>query len=378
MVVDGRPPTGSDAPTGGDGRPRGDERVPGRYRAGAQAAPPVGEPRWPAVAERARPLLDLLFDDLEPDGRINLRGLCDGRAWNRFARDPREARGIVRELVGRPRTDVLLGVLPRRGQDGTLRGLRRGTCLWVDIDPHGAGADGATLAWRRLARFPVQPSAVVHSGRGLHAYWRLRSYVSLEEPNERARFGEALRRLALALGGDPAATDLARVLRIPGSLNWKYTPARPVSVLAVRPRQRPSLDEVLDVLPPVFLPANPWRTGRAMDGTRPPGIGVDGPGTNRSAETSTETATPGRAMDRWVSRLLLHGAAAGQRNAACARLAGYLLSRGLPPDVVRAIVLTFAARCRPPLPPAEAERVVRSIARYRPDEQSPPGHRAVR
>ena len=308
--------------------------------------------RWPAVAERARPLLALLFDDLESGERINLRGLRDGRAWNRFARTPDEALGIVHELVGQPGTDVLLGVLPRAGEDGTSRGLRRGTCLWVDVDPRG-DADGATTAWRRLARFPVQPSAVVHSGRGLHAYWRLGSSIALAEPSERHRFGEALRRLAHALGGDPTATDLPRVLRLPGSLNWKYAPPRPVTVLAVRPGQCPELDAMLDVLPPL-PPLGTRQTVKSVVRTgehRPVGE------TNGAADRATDE-------DRWVSRLLLHGAGQGQRNAACARLAGYLLSRGLPPDVARAIVLSFAARCHPPLPPAEVERVIRSIARY--------------
>ena len=291
------------------------------------------------VPERARPLLALLFDDLEPDERINLRGLRGGVAWNRFARNVDEALAVSRELLGRPGTDVLLGVLPRRGEDGTAGGLRRGTCLWVDLDlPHEA--DSATAAWHRLARFAVRPSAVVHSGRGLHAYWRLRESVPLEGLTARHGFGDALRALALALGGDRAATDAARVLRLPGSLNHKYDPPRPVSVLAIDQTHRVALDELTAALPPV-----PPRT-EPVDASPIP--------------------SPSTAEDRWVSRLLIEGAPRGQRNAACARLAGYLLSRTLPPDVVTAIVLSFAARCRPPLPPAEAEQVVRSIARYRP------------
>ena len=324
--------------------------VPTRRRAS------TGRASWPVVAERARPLLALLFHDLEPHERINLRRLCEGRAWNRFARDADEALGVVRELVGQPGTDVLLGVLPRRGEDGTARGLGRGTCLWVDVDLRGE-ADTATHAWRRLARFPVQPSAVVHSGRGLHAYWRLRASVSLDEPTERDRFGEALHRLAHWLRADPAATDLARVLRLPGSLNWKYAPARPVSLLAVRPEERPTLEQILAVLPPAPPRRTPRQAGQpgADDVGRVSGVPVgDGP----------RLAPDGDA--RWVSRLLLHGASLGERNAACARLTGYLLSRGLPLDVARAIVLGFADRCRPALPAVEAERVVRSIARYRP------------
>lgn len=39
-----------------------------------------------------------------------------------------------------------------------------------------------------------------------------------------------LKRLALACGGDPACTDCNRVLRIPGFLNRKYSPAHIVTV----------------------------------------------------------------------------------------------------------------------------------------------------
>src|SRR5262249_2810069 len=40
----------------------------------------------------------------------------------------------------------------------------------------------------------------------------------------------ALKQLAIAFGGDPACTDCNRVLRIPGFLNQKYSPAYPVAV----------------------------------------------------------------------------------------------------------------------------------------------------
>ena len=41
---------------------------------------------------------------------------------------------------------------------------------------------------------------------------------------------ETLKRLVLAFGGDPACTDCNRVLRIPGFLNRKYSPAYSVAV----------------------------------------------------------------------------------------------------------------------------------------------------
>lgn len=65
----------------------------------------------------------------------------------------------------------------------------------------------------------------------------------------------------------------------------------------------------------------------------------------------------------WVSQALRHGAPEGQRNVTCARLAGYLLGKGLPEDVVETMLLGFAARCVPMLPDREVTRAVQSVAR---------------
>jgi hypothetical protein len=59
-----------------------------------------------------------------------------------------------------------------------------------------------------------------------------------------------LKRLAIAFGGDPACTDCNRVLRIPGFLNRKYSPAHFVSVEYGRAQEwKPAdfrLEEVAD------------------------------------------------------------------------------------------------------------------------------------
>jgi replicative DNA helicase len=69
------------------------------------------------------------------------------------------------------------------------------------------------------------------------------------------------------------------------------------------------------------------------------------------------------AAEGWVSSALRNGAPEGQRNVTCARLAGYLLGKGLPEDVVETMLLGFAARCVPSLPDREVTRAVQSVAR---------------
>jgi hypothetical protein len=81
---------------------------------------------------------------------------------------------------------------------------------WVDLDDPTRLAD--------LSGFPHRPHAVVASGSGgVHAYWLL------AEPLPAAH-GESLnRRLAAAIGGDIVSANRGRILRVPGSINFKPT-----------------------------------------------------------------------------------------------------------------------------------------------------------
>ncbi|HEX4188588.1 MAG TPA: DNA-primase RepB domain-containing protein [Solirubrobacteraceae bacterium] len=87
---------------------------------------------------------------------------------------------------------------------------------------------------QRLSGFAYPPTMVVASGSPGHhqIYWLLdRAYA-------RDLVADANRRLALALGGDPACSDAARILRPPGTLNHKHSPPRPVTLLLLRADRR--------------------------------------------------------------------------------------------------------------------------------------------
>lgn len=59
----------------------------------------------------------------------------------------------------------------------------------------------------------------------------------------------------------------------------------------------------------------------------------------------------------------LQGVAEGQRDVVCTRLAGYFLGKGLPIELVEALLVeTFGRRCRPPFPREDIHKCVRSIA----------------
>lgn len=60
---------------------------------------------------------------------------------------------------------------------------------------------------------------------------------------------------------------------------------------------------------------------------------------------------------------LARGVREGERNASCARLAGYLLRRRVDQAVVVELLLAWGARCQPPFDPDEIQAVVLSVAR---------------
>lgn len=110
--------------------------------------------------------------------------------------------------------------------------------LWLDVDvkdpPKGYANLGeaidAVLMFVKTVGLPP-PSALVHSGGGLHVYW---TSISDLTPADWKPYAEGLKALALQHGlrCDAGVTaDAARVLRVPGTYNFKHGQKRPVKIL---------------------------------------------------------------------------------------------------------------------------------------------------
>jgi hypothetical protein len=157
-----------------------------------------------------------------------------------------EAIALYIERLGR-REHVWVGVVPRHPhpETGELGGTKAHVAparvLWVDCD----ATDGAVSA-ERLHEFRPRPHMLVSSGGGYHAYWLLRDPI--DDPR---RLREANRLLAEALGADPQAVDAARILRPPGTLNFKteYGRPRPVELVLADRQPRYLTEEVVGRLP---------------------------------------------------------------------------------------------------------------------------------
>ena len=191
--------------------------------------------------------LQVLAGDSDPGELVELRyRLDDGRMGQLFY-SPGRLRGLAtRALMLGRRTDVYVGCAPRTRRHGGRDAVARAFVLWADCDGEHAAA--------ALERFQPQPSIVIASGSGrnCHAYW------PLTEPLEREQLERANRRLAHALGADPASADAARILRLPGTYSHKHRPPVPVEALRLDVDRRMLAADVVGGLP------DPPRAPRAV------------------------------------------------------------------------------------------------------------------
>ncbi len=158
--------------------------------------------------------------------------------------------------------DVYFGIHPATSRRGTAERATIGdiaavNCLFAEFDAKDFAGDKARVL-AHIDGLAVIPSVIVDSGGGYHCYWLFRDPWPMLGQADR----EGARRLQAAwvryVGGDPGAKDLARVLRVPGTLNAKYDPPRPVAILRAdlaRLYHVPDLETACK--PPEQLPTSP-------------------------------------------------------------------------------------------------------------------------
>ncbi len=114
--------------------------------------------------------------------------------------------------------------------------------FWVDIDCGNTKADkgkgyrteaDALVVVEQFCQKAALPSPthIVSSGGGLHAYWVLDRVLGREIWQAYAGKLKALTKVLGFLADDSRTSDIASVLRVPGTLNFKYVPPRLVTLL---------------------------------------------------------------------------------------------------------------------------------------------------
>jgi len=223
-----------------------------------------------------------------------------------------------------------------RGTEADVAAL---VALWLDVDVAGPGHAGEDLppsteaALEAMADYPLRPTLAVSSGHGLHLWWLLKEPLEISADEDRAEakllVAEVQAGIRSAVFGQRGwrlddTADLARCLRVPGTLNFKAEPV-PVRLLSADgPRYNPADFE-------------PYR----LDVVKP----------TTAAATAPDEPIPEGARDDTLTAI-----------------GGSLRRAGMAPEELAETLATInARRCQPPLPKAQVRKIARSLARYEPD-----------
>ncbi len=164
--------------------------------------------------------------------------------------------------------DVYVGVCPRAAPEGPGRKLGKESieqvgAVWIDLDSKVPGSSKELLD---------NCDIVIHTGNGWHGYTMLPAVANCRNTKDRTAIESKIRswQNSIILGTDPVG-NVDRILRVPGTINWKEPDnPKPVTLLkggAMRPIHKVSLlvrhleDERLDAL---LASAKQGQLGRAV------------------------------------------------------------------------------------------------------------------
>lgn len=199
---------------------------------------------------------DLLSAVQPENGWFAVAGISEDGIRQKLVATREEADAWVQRFLRQER-NVFFGVAKYRdGSSRTKQNVQALKALWVDLDC-GPGKDypDQLKAFASLQKFcqttGLPKPIIVNSGRGLHVYWPLDTDIPREEWEPLAgRLKEVC--AAQGLKADPACFEAARILRVPGTYNFKGDSPLPVTVLSTAdPVGADELRQILGVKQPV-------------------------------------------------------------------------------------------------------------------------------
>lgn len=170
--------------------------------------------------------IDFLGAIFEPEDIIEFRPLppAAGRKWSPLAEIPDVVEWLERlNADDHQRVHAYFGANPRKHVGASqAEGVKLARCLFADFD-------GGVILEDAFARIKAAglpwPTAILESGGGVHAWWRL------DEPmTDPEAWHLRMKAIASALGSDQSVCDWPRIMRLPGFINWKHE-QRPLAVL---------------------------------------------------------------------------------------------------------------------------------------------------
>lgn len=198
--------------------------------------------------------------------------------WNKVARMNEHGYGVYYSLTAKHR---------KTSTRSSEKNAAWCSALWVDIDLDAGYFTDLEQAYEAIDTVMQPATCIIASGGGLHALWRIRP-VKVDQQTA-PQIKTILRNLALKVHGDTAVAELARVFRLPDTINTK-------------PARDGARCEVLDVLPGEYQLDAFQEYAEQPERIPAPRVSIPLP-------SGAQTTLP-----RWVLDYLSTGAHEGERN----------------------------------------------------------------
>lgn len=158
----------------------------------------------------------LYSEDL--DGYIQVMQLKDNQVIKILNTDIKGIVEVVQEQTGQADTFISPNsfYIPKRANDN----IRQFRALYLDLDLEDhSKTEARFLISMKIAKGLIpKPTMIVDSGRGLHLYWRI-EHAPKQAAYTWQELEDYLYKQLKPLGADIKATDSARVLRLPNTIN---------------------------------------------------------------------------------------------------------------------------------------------------------------
>lgn len=168
----------------------------------------------------ATDFLQNLYQNCET-GFLEMRLLNDNSSKQKFFKLENE--GIDKSVkfaekyVGK--YHIFFGIQPREAKKGSDKAVKKLVSFWIDLDAKDHN-NSKQKAKKSLHNFELEPSLLVDSGNGFHAYWILDEPWIIETESDREEITKISKAIHKITGGD-STFNVSRILRLPGTPNIK-------------------------------------------------------------------------------------------------------------------------------------------------------------
>lgn len=157
-------------------------------------------------------------------------------------------------------------VKPARETRAQIDDVSAINCLFAEFDGKDF-EDGKSGALSHIVDIVPPASVLIDSGGGYHAYWLLAAPAALDDDATRKHVRDLQTQWVEYVDGDRGAKDLSRVLRVPGTRNYKekYAPNYPEVSFVWYEDTTYTLDELAGYIPPKPLMADAPATAPVIE-----------------------------------------------------------------------------------------------------------------